>query len=283
MLKTHMVLSVAVLKAQGLPKDPKELKEFDFNEMMKGVDPNSWKSKHFVQSSTTATCATNVNRLKNGPVNIPEIIYKGTQDATYKYTDDDFSLFGALYNNYLQSSTFKTGVDTKLGNGTYRWGRLGTEFSTATIINSSNTVEVNHVRQGGAGTCYFMSSLGAAASKPATLLDTLLTKTQNSAGIVGIKFYIRGKPWVVATDQTLVMQGTSPNNLPVYAQLDKTKTVAWGPLYEKTWCKVIGTYDLCDGGFFENAIRSLSGLPVETFKTSTITNQTEAEAFWTTI
>jgi hypothetical protein len=176
MLKTHMVLSVAVLKAQSLPKTPQELKEFDFNEMMKDVDPHSWKSRPIVRSSTTATCATNVNRLKAGPVNIPEIVYKGTQNASYKFTDDEFSLFGALYNNYLQSATFKSNMDTNLGNSQYRWGRVGTEFPQANIINSSNSVAVNDVRQGGAGTCYFMSSIAAAASKPAVLLDSLLTK-----------------------------------------------------------------------------------------------------------
>lgn len=176
-LKPHLVLSAAVLAETTvkIPTDIYELRKFDFNEVMKGVDPNTWKSKPIVRSSTTAACATNVNRLKAGPVNIPEIIYKGTKDAAYRYTDDEYSLFGALYNNFLATAAFKSNADTNFGNSTWRWGRVSTEFSTAKIINA-NTVTINEVRQGGAGTCYFMAALAAAASKPATLLDTLLTK-----------------------------------------------------------------------------------------------------------
>jgi hypothetical protein len=63
--------------------------------------------------------------------------------------------------------------------------------------------------------------------------------------------------------------------------MDKTKTIAWGPLYEKAWCKVRGTMDLCDGGFFETGVRMLTNSPVESFKTNdTVTNTTQAETFW---
>jgi S-methylmethionine-dependent homocysteine/selenocysteine methylase len=46
---------------------------------------------------------------------------------------------------------------------------------------------------------------------------------------------------------------------------------------------VKGTYDLAEGGFFETAIRSLTGAPVDSVRTSTITTTAQAEAMWQTI
>ena len=35
---------------------------------------------------------------------------------------------------------------------------------------------------------------------PELIHDAFLTKEQNSAGIFGVRFFIRGKPWVVTVD-----------------------------------------------------------------------------------
>jgi uncharacterized sodium:solute symporter family permease YidK len=45
----------------------------------------------------------------------------------------------------------------------------------------------------------------------------------------------------------------------------------WGPLYEKTWAKVKGTFDLSEGGYFETGARALTGLPIMSALTTTIT------------
>jgi hypothetical protein len=138
---------------------------------MKDFDPNTWHSHPVVRSSsTTAECKTNVDRLKAGPANIPEVIAAGT-----KWTDPDYSANGYLYNNYLQTTTFKSKLETRFADGTLRFGRVGETWSGSGILASNKQPSVLDVNQGGAGTCYFMAALAAVASKPSLMLDTLLT------------------------------------------------------------------------------------------------------------
>ena len=116
-----------------------------------------------------------------------------------------------------------------------------------------------------------MAALAAVASKPSFLLDTLLVKDKNSAGIIGVNFFIRGKPWTVSIDESLVVQGSGTFTIPVFAQLDESKTNYWAALYEKAWGKVKGSFDLEQGGFFQTGIRALTGVPVFNYKTKDIT------------
>jgi hypothetical protein len=58
------------------------------------------------------------------------------------------------------------------------------------------------------------------------------------------------------------------------------KKTYWGNLMEKSWAKVKGNYDIADGGFFETGIRALTGMPVVSTLTSTITTSAQANAMW---
>jgi hypothetical protein len=79
-------------------------------------------------------------------------------------------------------------------------------YPDATLLGSSNSIEVNDVLQGKLGTCYFMASLAAVASKPSYINTSLLTNIKNHAGIYGFKFFIRGKPWVVTIDSSVLFE-----------------------------------------------------------------------------
>lgn len=68
-----------------------------------------------------------------------------------------------------------------------------------------------------------MSSVAANAS---IIKSAFLTQTKNSASIYGVRFFIRGKPWVVAVDDYIYMQNllgnagpdaNSANNSPLFA------------------------------------------------------------------
>ena len=49
-----------------------------------------------------------------------------------------------------------------------------------------------------------MSSLASVAEQPALLKSSILTQSKNSAGIYGVRFFIRGKPWVISVDSNLL-------------------------------------------------------------------------------
>ena len=53
---------------------PGRVKDRDLHSEMKDVDPKTWHAHPRVRASI---CSTNVDRLKKGPVNIPDIIKQG--------------------------------------------------------------------------------------------------------------------------------------------------------------------------------------------------------------
>ena len=79
--------------------------------------------------------------------------------------------------------------------------RAHEQFPDATLFGTDPSW--NDVIQGGAGTCYIMAAMGAMAEYPDVAKKTFETQTINSAGIYAIRFYIRGKPWLVTIDDSL--------------------------------------------------------------------------------
>lgn len=48
--------------------------------------------------------------------------------------------------------------------------------------------------------------MASLAEFPDQLKEVFLTQEKNNAGIYAFKFYIRGKPWVVEVDSTLLFE-----------------------------------------------------------------------------
>ena len=75
---------------------------------------------------------------------------------------------------------------------------------------NAGTVSYLEPNQGGLGTCYHVSSLASAAEFPSLITDAFVTGTDDSPiGLYGLRFYIRGRPWVVTTDSKFIFSGTS--------------------------------------------------------------------------
>lgn len=45
----------------------------------------------------------------------------------------------------------------------------------------------------------------------------------------------------------------------------------WGPVLEKAWAKVRGSYTNADGGLLENGLRILTGAPIFFYEMRTMT------------
>ena len=52
----------------------------------------------------------------------------------------------------------------------------------------------------------------------------------------------------------------------------------WGPLLEKAWAKVKGSYSNSEHGFAANGIRALTGAPVFSYYTKNMKTSTEIDA-----
>lgn len=84
-----------------------------------------------------------------------------------------------------------------------------------------------------------------------------------------MKFYIRGKPWIVTVDDEVLVYNRYTGSLldstitrtPNYAQLGDDNSL-WGAILEKAWAKVKGSYEAATDGVMSNGLRALTGAPV---------------------
>ena len=111
------------------------------------------------------------------------------------------------------------------------------------------TTEWHGANQGEAGDCYFIASLAGVAEFPDLIRDVFTTTPdKNAAGIHGVRFFIRGKPWLVDVDDTLVFDtgyggSASAQDLPAglpYTKPFDTSGDMWAAVLEKAWGKVKG-------------------------------------------
>ena len=137
------------------------------------------------------SCTATVDRLKKGPEDWNQVIAGGRvyTDHDFKGKDTYFKLpwagWGELFDYWSYSYTFE---------------RLSEQFPTATLFGSDNVPKWSDVNQGYSGTCYILASMAALTEFPDLAKSVFLTQTINNSGIYAIRFFIRGKPWIVTVD-----------------------------------------------------------------------------------
>ena len=83
-----------------------------------------------------------------------------------------------------------------------RWNEVS-DFSKFTIFEDE-TVHFTEANQGGLGNCYFINSIAGVAEFPDLITRMFVSGLEeNDAGIYGIRFYIRGKSWIVTIDNKM--------------------------------------------------------------------------------
>ena len=103
--------------------------------------------------------------------------------------------------------------------------------------------------------------MSAVAEFPDIIKSIFVTDKENRAGIYALRFFIRGKPWVVAVDNTMLFYGSSNNRKLQFTQPDATDSSMWAAILEKAWAKIKGNYVAADGGFIVSGVRALTGVP----------------------
>lgn len=217
--------------------------------------------------------------LKKGPANIKDVLK--TNSASNKWIDKDWSGNSTYVDTYT-SSTDKTAFDNGFKNYGYYFGNVRSVFPNANIFDADGNPEFTEPRQGGIGDCYFIQSVSGVAEFPQLIRNLFLTTSFNDAGIIGVQFFIRGKPWVVTIDEQFLLNTQLSSKL-VAANIDVNNEALWVPIIEKAWAKVKGNYYRAGGGGFGvEGIRALTGAPGFTYTNSKIDtsgNPTLAETF----
>ena len=99
-----------------------------------------------------------------------------------------------------------------------------------------------------------------------------VVKEINSVGIYIFNLYIRGRPFKVIIDDFIPFQygATSSETLPIFANIGDDGAL-WGPLIEKVWAKINGTYENTAAGWQHEACRIFSGAPANDYLTASFT------------
>jgi hypothetical protein len=121
----------------------------------------------------------------------------------------------------------------------------------------SNGIRADDIFQGEIGNCWFMHGASAVAQKPGRLERLFLNDSLSSNGIYGFQFYILGVPTTVTIDDSLPLDD---NGTSVFAGVSKDGAL-WGPLLEKAFAKLHGTYESLIAGNPIHSIEVLSGAP----------------------
>tara|TARA_B110000285_G_C15082512_1_gene594317 strand:- start:937 stop:1257 length:321 start_codon:yes stop_codon:yes gene_type:complete len=96
---------------------------------------------------------------------------------------------------------------------------------------------------------------------------------ENEFGIYAVKFFIRGKPWLITVDDSLLVKYSSATNFELYFSKFNPRTYSfWPMLIEKAWAKVQGCYSNAQTGSSAMALSALTGVPVFTYATADYDN-----------
>jgi len=135
-------------------------------------------------------------------------------------------------------------------------------------MDPDGTINFDEANQGGAGTCYMIQALSAVGEFPQLVKDMFVTKEKNNVNAHLVRFYIRGKPWVVSVDESLMFYGSSSTKHLVFTKVAPDNKSIWAAIMEKAWAKVRGNYINANGGLVENAFHALVGIPTFGYYTS---------------
>ena len=76
-------------------------------------------------------------------------------------------------------------------------------FATDAVTNKE-VIDWKQVKQGGLGTCYIKAAMGSLAEYPDLVRSMFVNQETNALGLYNVRFYIRGKPWVVTVDDQML-------------------------------------------------------------------------------
>jgi len=229
-----------------------------------------------INNDNLLTCTSNVQRLKAGPANVGKVLA-----AKNQFTDETFkggSMIqaggeGGTDNAKLSNTRKLAEINAYAPIRITRWHKIP-KYKDFTIFGPNGTPHFLDIKQGSVGNCYFISSVSGLAKYPQYIKNAFVNQKVNKEGIYAIRFFIRGKPWVVSIDDQFLMniwketKNTGGKLLPTDVHMNEMVFASgkngamWGPLLEKAWSKVKGTYDTSKGGWTSAATKALTGAPV---------------------
>ena len=149
----------------------------------------------------------------------------------------------------------------------YIWLRSDDIYGKGNYQLFLDSIEINDIRQGQLGNCYFLSVLSALAEFPHRVMKLFLTSEVNNAGCYGVRICDGGE-WkeVIIDDYFPCKPGNPRTGLKPGAAFSRGNgEELWVLILEKAWAKLYGSYARIESGFTRETMRDLTGAPTEYF------------------
>ena len=189
--------------------------------------------------------------MTNSDIKNPYIYYKNKSPPSSfqnneKFTDEIFppNLHSLTYISDYNKEYVETSEITDFNNIT--WKRIGEIFKN-NKFDLFNTLDVDNIRQGIIGNCYFLCVLSSFAKRPEIYDKIFIDKKIKDNGLYKLRFIINGIPQIILVDDYF----PTVNNKFIFAQ---STNEFWVQLLEKAWAKVNLSY-----------ANTIAGVPYEVF------------------
>ena len=127
-------------------------------------------------------------------------------------------------------------------------------FSKA--AGDDDPIDPEDISQGELGTCYFLSALSVAATKPYLIRSCFVTNEANEHGVFCVRFFFDGKPRHILVDDQFPISRFGKR--PCFAS-SKQGDELWVSILEKAYAKLYKSYGAIEGGLVDEALVNITG------------------------
>jgi len=128
-------------------------------------------------------------------------------------------------------------------------------FGRSSKAADADAIDPSDISQGALGTCYFLSALSVAATRPQLIRSCFVTTEPNEAGCYCVRLFRDGRPRHILVDDQLPAHG---HGRPLFAA-SKQRDELWVSLLEKAYAKLFSSYAAIEGGHVDEALVDLTG------------------------
>jgi len=180
---------------------------------------------------------------------VASIVAKCKEEGT-KFTDPDWDTSSPELVLWVDKE--KPGYDNTVSEPA-GWKRLSEVVEDPVLCKDGGSA--NDIVQGEIGTCFLLGAMGSIVSNDPRSLKKIFIAYDFEVGIFAVRFNVEGEWMYVVIDD--IMPVNAWGGLIFCSSKDPQE--CWAPLLEKAYCKLHTCYEMCDGGWPEEAISCFFG------------------------
>lgn len=121
---------------------------------------------------------------------------------------------------------------------TYEWRRPSEVYGHGNY-HVYKEIDVNDIKQGNCGDCYYLSCLSSIAEYPERIKKIFINEEVNKQGVYAVTFYINNEKRTVVVDDRFPYD--THRERWAFSRCDNSPEI-WVLILEKVWAKIFGSY-----------------------------------------